>query len=380
MFELLEARILLTSSLPGADHTIYLDFDGHITEGTPWDAAYNDNQPIVSPPSVFDAATIDRIWQSVAEDFSPFEVNVTTEDPGLDALTNTGGDDTTWGIRAVIGGSCWDWLGIGAGGVALYGSFDISTDTPVFIFEDTLGGSEKAIAEVISHELGHALHLGHDGTTTTTYYAGFEIDGFSWAPIMGVGKHRELTQWSQGEYPNANNDSDDLAILTTGNGFGYRADDHGSTTTDATPMVTVTQNGIIEQREDVDIFTFTTEGGLIDLEIVGSYNTNLNIKAELLDSNNNILLVSDLQNSFDATLTTTLDAGTYYVTIDGVGQELPDGYTVSDYGSLGQYFISGTIEGFTPANEPLPEPEDKIPPGQAKKPTDKIPPGQAKKQ
>ena len=36
------------SSLPGANHTIYLDFDGHITENTAWNS-YMNNPSINSP-------------------------------------------------------------------------------------------------------------------------------------------------------------------------------------------------------------------------------------------------------------------------------------------------------------------------------------------
>ncbi len=43
------------------------------------------------------------MWRMVAEDFAPFNVDVTTEDPGIAGLTYSGGSDTTWGMRAVIG-------------------------------------------------------------------------------------------------------------------------------------------------------------------------------------------------------------------------------------------------------------------------------------
>ena len=51
---------------------------------------------------------------------------------------------------------------------------------------------------------------------------------------MGGSSGKNLVQWSKGEYPNADNDEDDLKIITNDavgnpNGFGYRADDHGYT-------------------------------------------------------------------------------------------------------------------------------------------------------
>lgn len=56
------------------------------------------------------------IWRGVAEDYAPWNVDVTTEDPGDAYLL-------TKGIRAVIGGDYRDWLGSAAGGIAYVGVF-----------------------------------------------------------------------------------------------------------------------------------------------------------------------------------------------------------------------------------------------------------------
>ena len=102
VFEILEPRLCLSlvspalSSLPGANHTIYLDFDGHVTTGTTWNTGYYNAATINSPAWSLDSdranfsdaelATIPRIWQRVAEDFSPFSVNVTTVEPSINDL------------------------------------------------------------------------------------------------------------------------------------------------------------------------------------------------------------------------------------------------------------------------------------------------------
>jgi hypothetical protein len=69
------------------------------------------------------------IWRAVAEDFAVFNVDVTTEDPGVEALRVTPGTgDTAYGIRVVIGGNCKDWYwDQGCGGVAYLGSFTWDT-------------------------------------------------------------------------------------------------------------------------------------------------------------------------------------------------------------------------------------------------------------
>src|SRR5688572_25606763 len=81
-------------SFPGAQRVIYLDFNGHTTSGTQWNSSFTGGASIVSQtfnldgsPSTFNASEqsmIRRIWQRVAEDFSPFAIDVTTEDPGIE--------------------------------------------------------------------------------------------------------------------------------------------------------------------------------------------------------------------------------------------------------------------------------------------------------
>ncbi len=353
-------------SRPGADHTIYLDFDGHVTEGTTWNSSYGVttiNSPaydIDGDPSTFNATEQSRIqltWQIVAEDFSPFDVNVTTQDPGQAALSYQGGGDTQWGTRVVITDDTF--ANCGCGGHAYIGSFDDSQDEPVFVYNTSLTG----VSEASSHEVGHALLLSHDGTSTSTYYGGHGSGVTSWGPIMGAAYNRTVTQWSKGDYygannvgPNANynNGPDDLAIissLTNGNGFGYRPDDHGDSDQTATPLMVnggaVSGSGVIEQTGDVDVFSFVTGTGQVSLSVTSEpQNPNLDVLAELYDTGWNLVAVSDPSTSTSASLSVTLAQGAYYLVVDGTGMgsplsNPPTGYT--EYGSMGQYTISGTI-------------------------------------
>jgi hypothetical protein len=357
------SKTFLLNSLPGSNHTIYLDFDGHITNGTIWNDA---SHPTITTPAYdFDGntaifsnaelAVIQYIWQRVAEDFKPFNVNVTTQLPtDINDLIKSNNSDTRWGVRVAIGGSSYDWYATGAGGVAYLNSFNYNTDTPVFVFEEQLGdGDEKYTAEAISHEVGHSLGLSHDGRITPQegYYKGHGTDATAWAPIMGVGYYNELTQWSKGEYTSASNKEDDLAIITTKNGFGYRSDDAGNTIATAKALTvvgnTLSGQGIIEGGTDVDFYIFLADAGAISLNINPVLRgPNLDILAELYSANGTLIATSNPINLLSATIATTLPtSGAYYLKIDGVGMGDPLVTGYSDYGSLGEYSIVGNVVG-----------------------------------
>lgn len=350
------SRTFELHSNPGARHTIYLDFDGHVTSGTAWNTGYNGGNDITTPAYGFEGdasftdselARIQRIWQRVAEDILPFDVDVTTEDPGADALARSSDGDTAWGIRVVIGGA-GAWFGP-AGGVAYVGSFNWGSDTPVFVFEDNLAnGNEKFTAEAASHEAGHALGLSHDGGPATQYYAGHGAGETGWGTIMGVSYDKSLTQWSRGEYAGATNRQDDLSIITTQNGFGYRADDHGNSAGTAGGFDVIGNNvvatGIIERNTDVDVFSFTTGAGAVAFTATpAARGPNLDILLQLYDSNGQLVASANPADALNAHLSAVVAAGSYFLHVSGAGQGDPLGTGYSDYGSLGFYAVSGTI-------------------------------------
>jgi hypothetical protein len=65
--------------------------------------------------------------------------------------------------------------------------------------------------------------------------------------------------------------------------------------------------------------------------------------AELYNSAGTLIASSNPTELLSANITANVAAGTYYLKIDGVGKgsALSTGYT--DYGSLGQYSISGSV-------------------------------------
>lgn len=369
-------------SNPTATKTIFLDFDGYAVNNTPWENG--GNLSLMSFYTSFDTIAlteIQRIWQKVAEDFSPFNVNVTTQDPGTEALRKFGTGDDRWGIRVAFTSNYNLLTGkaianAGGGGTAYYNSFNWSTDDVALVFNR----GEYTAAETASHEVGHTLGLTHDGAgTTTEYYGGHGGTGpTSWGTIMGaawVGNDENLTQWSKGAYTGANNTQDDLATITNGNGFTYTADDHGNSFTTATALtgLTFSSFGVVERNTDIDMFRFDTGAGLVSFNIVnasrayiasgGSYTTeylsargaNLDIAASLFRADGSLVQTFNPADLTTASFSINLAAGTYFLGIDGVGfgtplASTPTGYT--DYGSLGQYMVSGTVQSATSTPPP----------------------------
>ncbi|MBP5622579.1 MAG: hypothetical protein J6X44_11260, partial [Thermoguttaceae bacterium] len=334
------------SSRPSSSYIIYLDFDGNVVSGTLW----NDGATVVTPPYETDGVEgsfsnaelrdMYEVWLRVSEDFMPFNVNVTTKKPTADQLMKSNAGDKAYGIHVAIGGSCDDWYKSSCGGVAYVGSFSWDSDTPCFVFPKNLH-SAKNVAEAASHEIGHTLGLSHDGTSEQGYYGGAD----DWAPIMGVGYSQNLTQWSKGEYVDANNFEDDLAIITSNNGFDYRDDDHGNNAGRATPLTLVPVgalgSGVIEKNTDVDFFSFDVAGEKSVLTIGGvSAVTNLDALVKLYDSSRNLIATYDPLDAYYATVDlSNLDPGKYYLSVEGTGKIVDGKVIYTDYASLGAYTI-----------------------------------------
>ena len=328
--------VISLQSLPGATAVIYLDFDG---ESGPFENWGNFN----AAPSGANNSQVFDVWQMVCEDYQGFNINVTTDRMVF--------DNAPQGRRQHCIITPTNNAAPGAGGVSYVGSFNWDGDCVNWVFSTT----GKSAGEVISHEVGHALNLSHDGRTSPAeeYYGGHGSGATGWAPIMGVGYYQNLSQWSKGEYLNANQTQDDLSIIVNNNNeVDYRADDTGEVLATARYLEiasnnTVANEGIIETTGDVDAFRFATAGGLATLNVnTVSLNPNLDIQAELVNAATRAVVASNNPDAaINAVVAATLAAGEYLLRVRGVGRGDPlgDGYT--NYGSLGSYLISGSVVG-----------------------------------
>ena len=343
------AQVPVLSSYPAAQNVVFLDFDGHIVDGTAW----NGSGPIVCDAATLNAAQITAIFNRVAEDYRPFTVNVTTDSAKYDAAP------ATHRMRVVLTVSS-SWYG-SAGGVSFINSFTWGDNTPCFVFTALLNNNTKYIAEAASHEIGHTLGLRHQSlydaqcNKVAEYYSGLGTGEIAWAPIMGVGYYRNMTLWHYGSDPYGCNDmQDDLAVITgNDNGIGFRNDDHGNTTAGAT-VASISNNafqmdGLIEQPGDVDVVKFTTAAnGRFTLDAspfsiaTGNTGADIDLQVELLNSTEGVIGVYNAANTLNAAIDTTLSAGTYYLRVQGKGNAYAPAYA-----SLGSYTLKANL---TPGN------------------------------
>lgn len=346
------AQVPKLNSYPSAASVIFLDFDGQTVNGTSW----NSNGTIYAGPANMSEEKIIEVFNRVAEDYRPFNINVTTDS------TKYWSAPAKRRMRAILT-ITWEWYGK-AGGVAFTNSFTWGDNTPCFIFTSLHNYNTKNIAEAASHEVGHTLGLRHQArydavcNKTEDYNSGTGSGQVSWAPIMGVGYYRNQTTWHNGPNPfGCNSPQDDLSIITnTTNGFGYRPDDHAATFATATNILIndkkIEETGNISTNIDEDMFRLSMpKNGQLKLEVApysvsaGESGSNLDVELKLFNSQQKLIHTYNPQETLSAAIDTTLQQGDYFITVTGAGN-----INTTDYASLGAY----TIKGFTGEMSVLP--------------------------
>lgn len=336
----------ILNSFSSAKPTIFLDFDGHYVHASLW----NGGDPINCATSGFNDDQIKEVFLRVSEDYRPFNINITTDSTVFLAAP------LTRRMRIIITPTS-SWYG-NVGGVSYTRSFTWGDDTPGFVFSDKLNYVPKNIAECCTHESGHTLGLSHqakyNGTCdlVATYNNGSGSGETGWAPVMGNSYGRNLSGWNNGPTPSGcTADQDNLSIITGINGFTYRVDEHSDVANETATQLTmndakISGNGIITTNLDKDVFQINLSlPGALQLDAnpfsigVNNEGANLDIKMTLMNGAKQIIGEFDPRNKLSVSIDTMLNAGLYYVMVEGAGNS-----NTSNYGSLGSYTLSGNYK------------------------------------
>lgn len=359
-------------SRPQSERVIFLDFDGRPPlTGTIWNVeAHKDTVNVGAydldgDPSTFSQAEEDivgTVWERVAEDFAPLDVDVTTEDPGVDGIRRSGPDDTHYGAAVVVTSSSelYDAFGTGVLGIANLGNFYATSAffTPqAFLFPENVPhwrDLPAPLSVAASHEAGHTLGLDHD-------FEGPEhLPGALFQSIMSYDPHAPMATWSERSYSSQMDDFGAMAKM----GLDVVPDDHPDAIRDDLPLMPGPVDGLIATREDVDVFSFvapSSRSATIEISArpITAYG-NLDIRLTLLRADGTVVDVADppasaISADRAAGLSATIPvqrAGRYFVMVDGVGYGDPTMGGYSDYGSRGRYRVSLEVNGTPVSGEP----------------------------
>lgn len=355
------ANPIALSSKPDAPVTFYLAFASDIIpDGDPLLAGRTSGTGDLSIPAfdsdgnitTFSAQEVDQIteiWSRVAEDFRPFNVNVTTINPNQ--------FEDLQGLKVVIGG---DGVELGSPDtLALLNGFSSAAESNTgLVFSQNIQNDPftindpKRIAYHVSATLGRMLGLephplyNAAGTEVSSLDPGTAAVG----PIMGAPDNSQRSIWVNAPSTSAALFQDDLAVITNpdSNAIVYRTDDHGNIPGLATPFpIDVGDDfvsGVIETQSDVDTFRIDTLAATMTVSVKGldlselfpgvNAGSNLDPVLELLDSAGTLLAQADVpftlangNASLTASITRAVPAGTYYVQVSNRGE----------YGNLGEY-------------------------------------------
>jgi len=332
------SSVPVLNSDPGAADTLYLDFNGYSATdawGTYSIPAYdlNGNAAEWTPA---ERLAIQNVWAVVADDFSPFNINVTNSYSGSYTPDATA-------YRMVIGNSNGSDLGLqpGTGGAAFNNSYASLGPTAKtgFVFANSFQDDPSAgisgqitaaaieMGNTAAQEFGLALGLHRYGGTNSQPQAIMQADD------SGLNRERWTSGNTSSDEPPVMFQDDVSVIASPTNTLGYRADDNGNTRTSATVLTPVgnayTTSGVIEQTSDVDFFRFTASGSTtITLNIPENLG-HLDGRLDLYSATGSLLLSADPSDQLGASIDTTLAGGTYFLGVSSHG----------DTGEIGQYGV-----------------------------------------
>jgi len=335
-------------SKPNSSKVIYLRTDCMDMTPTQWNGQQN-----YQCGYQFQPEELYELWSIVADSYSPFDVDITTEAPSPEKLYRTDFDDHEYGATLFLAagnfnGICNNSCG-GISYVGMYGALNSPTSQIVsLVFVSSLGFAKYA-ANGATHELGHLLGLLHDGRAPDNNGSPAE-EYYHDKYIMGTTYESGMSIWSKGEYPRANNQQDDIATIATY--VGFQADDVPNTADGAVAVVNdhdvVEQTaikpitGLIEQDGDVDMYTFTTVGGSATFQVLQYSNS---LQSGMLVPIMTIYDANMIALKTSSTFDGVLEPGKYFIAVTNTYNDYEladfDGVHGSKYSSIGQYTLEG---------------------------------------
>jgi hypothetical protein len=332
--------LLQLQSKPGSAYVFYLNLAAVMSGSTPLNGVTKENMY--------------RAWQSVADQYSMLNLNVTTNLAVYNAAR------TANPLRT---------------GIINFVNQDGRSFAPVNSFGSTAAGTlyrnplvsgidyGYGIGMTGAHEVGHQMGMNHDGGGSGgEYYEG--IAAYQWGPIMGnywmgASWANQLFTWSRGEYATATNQEDDLYRMNTVESVPYMADDNASSramVVGSNGAIDPSSNfGQIERNTDTDTFTFSTSGvATLNLRIDPlEYLRMLDVSATIYNAANVAVATSNLAVNRSAQFTNlSLPAGSYRLVVRGGAEGTPaNGF--SSYSSLGWYGMKGSLTGGSGSSYPV---------------------------
>jgi PKD repeat protein len=322
---------------------IVLNFEGASITGSRWNttklrriAAGAFNTDRRRGFSAAERTAIQYIWQRVAEDFAPFDVDVTTENTAASALAGKG---VVVMVTPSIKSLCNCAL------LAHVDSFGSGYEAPLFVFASNLNGaSEKSVAESISHAVGRSLGLGADPAVTgQSRFEGYGSGADGWAPIMGNASFKELTQFTNGFYQGGdrlwNNFEDEFELMDRY--LARRADEAGENLTEAAKLMPAIAGGraraavqgVLQREGDVDVFALDAAAGNLSVTLAPhARGANTRLKLTLLNTGG-VLQPTQQADAAPGSFSWNVPGGTYFLKVEA------DTATFA-YGNLGNYRLS----------------------------------------
>ena len=296
------------TTFPASETLLYLDFDGAMvrpgfggvgySSGTGQTSLYTSaivNSLRSLPAAPLTPEQINQIVALVADDFSPFNIRITTDLSEYASYPrNLRQLHIITTFPNVVG------LPFGIGGISPF-TLDFIANQPSFSFASVFidpnigifGGSLEWLASTISHEVGHSIGLDHQPQLVSLptnpcsfafeYNRGYGSGPLGFAPIMGFGDKRVNNWFAQcrgGNFrPSA---QDDYEFISSR--IQVRSDDFPNTLGPGSVITSNEITGILEGNKatgnpDVDFIKFNVRNpGPINISVTSE---NIDIKASL---------------------------------------------------------------------------------------------------